>query len=111
MLQKRIVQQLLQKHLHIRGENLLLTARKQGVLETPPHTWRKLNVLSLSRMNLRNTSTYVEKIRTGGYMSVKIQKHLHIRGENLRCCTIPLQEWETPPHTWRKFVCLHRQSP
>ena len=46
MLQKRIVQQLLQKHLHIRGENLLLTARKQGVLETPPHTWRKFMLRS-----------------------------------------------------------------
>ncbi len=49
-----------------------------------------------------NTSTYVEKIHTAKGALGFQQKHLHIRGENLRQLSNRHPRRETPPHTWRK---------
>ena len=51
----------------------------------------------------RNTSTYVEKIQQGQDLLTLLQKHLHIRGENVHLPLAVLKNQETPPHTWRKF--------
>ena len=93
------------KHLHIRGENVVAVTDEPQILETPPHTWRKYVQDFKEAQNLRNTSTYVEKIKYKGVKIRFFQKHLHIRGENL---FEPLRDMgveETPPHTWRKS-CL-----
>ena len=90
--------------------------------ETPPHTWRKYDLVFFSRRRGRNTSTYVEKIRFRPSMHaclwkhlhirgensllfsriVTIEKHLHIRGENFKTLIDYFRLAETPPHTWRK---------
>ena len=70
------------KHLHIRGENSLTSARLLLLSETPPHTWRKFDVFDITLKHFRNTSTYVEKLRFRSCFYEIFRKHLHIRGEN-----------------------------
>ena len=94
------------KHLHIRGENFFSAFIFPFQTETPPHTWRKFLSRTLDENFLRNTSTYVEKIYKKRRSSSIRQKHLHIRGENLKLDRVPIAVLETPPHTWRKFFSL-----
>ncbi len=49
------------KHLHGRGEDLLLIILIIQLIETPPRTWRRLSVRLLRSHMVRNTSTDVEK--------------------------------------------------
>ena len=49
------------KHLHMRGENLLLTVIMNQVSETSPHAWRKLEAQEDTISKLGNISTCVEK--------------------------------------------------
>ena len=54
-------------------------------------------------LNVRITSTYVEKTIAGNIQLVSYKDHLHIRGENARH-----NLWNgilegSPPHTWRKL--------
>ncbi len=51
-----------QKHLHVRGENFEINFVRFALSETPPHTWRKYSRKVTPPENVRNTSTYVEKI-------------------------------------------------
>ena len=51
-----------QKHLHIRGENQNSKRSNTCITETPPHTWRKSGYSAKKKDEMRNTSTYVEKI-------------------------------------------------
>ena len=52
-----------QDHLHIRGENLTRMSIHSTLSGSPPHTWRKLVLLSYRQKEHRITSTYVEKTR------------------------------------------------
>ena len=91
-----------EKHLHIRGENLVLTGGPLVNKETPPHTWRKWISRSKLTGNHGNTSTYVEKMFEPGSATNSLWKHLHIRGENPITHPTRRRIIETPPHTWRK---------
>ena len=91
------------KHLHIRGENSRTTMRRAWIRETPPHTWRKSRRAAAFRNEVRNTSTYVEKIKIQTSALSVLWKHLHIRGENLTSIAVSTGVTETPPHTWRKL--------
>ena len=51
----------------------------------------------------RNTSIYMEKISKNIFLGQGQQKHLHVRGENERENPDDSIDYETPPHTWRKF--------
>ena len=90
------------KHLHIRGENANQRLPEALKSETPPHTWRKSHIVKNGTNLSRNTSTYVEKICSANCFCTLLGKHLHIRGENFRAYNLIYNEWETPPHTWRK---------
>ena len=71
-----------QDHLHIRGENgngATANMIKQG---SPPHTWRKPELVSVSQVAFRITSTYVEKTLGAMLLNMLLEDHLHIRGEN-----------------------------
>ena len=70
-----------EKHLHVRGEDRHAVASADDLKETPPRTWRRLNLgvigpggsetpprtwrrpmsKAMCLSNVRNTSTYVEK--------------------------------------------------
>ena len=91
------------KHLHIRGENALGIIEKRCCVETPPHTWRKSPIRTSTTGDIRNTSTYVEKIDSPEFANLSTGKHLHIRGENASLTLIGVISLETPPHTWRKY--------
>ena len=98
----KLEHQVLQDHLHIRGENKFIitivfsnkgspphTCRKQEficiTLGSPPHTWRKLIQSSVFLQTCRITSTYVEKTQDRFSTLLVSQDHLHIRGENRFC--------------------------
>ena len=93
-----------QKHLHIRGENSIVTLAALMTTETPPHTWRKCCRPISGKWPNGNTSTYVEKIEKGDGPDDISKKHLHIRGENDDVGAAIGDEAETPPHTWRKSI-------
>lgn len=50
-------------HLHIRGENMWRDQDKKNEAGSPPHTWRKLDMIRGLMDADRITSTYVEKTR------------------------------------------------
>ena len=72
----------LQKHLHVRGEDLPPPVRETLFIETPPRTWRRRENLHRLGFTLRNTSTYVEKTDSSVGISADDEKHLHVRGED-----------------------------
>ena len=91
------------KHLHARGENLVLVEILLIVEETPPRTWRKPAPCVSTDRRRGNTSTHVEKTHFHAVGVSSCEKHLHARGENqLRWRRERLIE-ETPPRTWRKL--------
>ena len=63
----KLEHQVLQDHLHIRGENKLIIYIWFSNIGSPPHTWRKPVLQALSCTRPRITSTYVEK--TSYYLS------------------------------------------
>ena len=72
------------KHLRLRGENRMAAIRNRQFWETPPLTRRKLFSLAALLGKLRNTSAYAEKTQTS-YRHVQYpEKHLRLRGENIR---------------------------
>ena len=90
------------KHLHARGENVDRVVLPPRVEETPPRTWRKLICVVLSRSNIGNTSTHVEKTVQKRLRANVREKHLHARGENGGGSMPFITKLETPPRTWRK---------
>ena len=68
---------------------------------SPPHTWRTLKFSLLNRWNFGITSTYVENTSKSEPCTVRIEDHLHIRGEHSRPTRKSRQERGSPPHTWR----------
>ena len=93
-----------QDHLHIRGENLLLTPLIEVQSGSPPHTWRKQYLHAKGMLNSGITSTYVEKTYTRNKVANFFQDHLHIRGENKTSCKKTGIRLGSPPHTWRKLM-------
>ena len=61
--------------------------------------------MAIVSQSLGNTSTYVEKMNRRDSYARPSWKHLHIRGENSVTATTRSTGGETPPHTWRKFLC------
>jgi len=72
----------IEKHLHMRGENIGMTIFFAWGRETPPHAWRKLPYICEATTTRRNTSTCVEKTYNVLIASIDTRKHLHMRGEN-----------------------------
>ena len=72
----------MQKHPHLRGENL--TKRRLSVehLETSPPTWGKPSVNVEQVLIGGNIPTYVGKTWDEANGRVRIPKHPHLRGEN-----------------------------
>ena len=100
-------------HLHTRGEYSHLQLRQLNQSGSPPHSWRIPTMHSSSLIPYRITSTLVEN--TSCYLGsiIRVQDHLHTRGEY----PIILHQLETligsPPHSWRipcnrdfKFIIL-----
>ena len=94
----------LKKHLHGRGEDLLLREWPHIARETPPRTWRRPQESWVELPTVRNTSTDVEKTYVSPIDGYGGKKHLHGRGEDN---VVPRSVYwieETPPRTWRRPV-------
>ena len=75
-------QQYGKKHLHERGEDLLMKCENLAVLETPPRAWRRLPLSATGAHGAGNTSTSVEKTILKTDHTNTEKKHLHERGED-----------------------------
>ena len=92
-----------QKHLHVRGEDSEKIQRPALIKETPPRAWRRFKISEIFRNHVRNTSTCVEKILFCIRPINHLEKHLHVRGEDLNEADWDASEEETPPRAWRRY--------
>ena len=72
----------LEKHLRLRGENLLVLFFLCSYTETPPLARRKLEGFVLCFNRHRNTSACAEKTSCPSPRTTAWKKHLRLRGEN-----------------------------
>ena len=72
----------IEKHLHGRGEDISVLLMVLSYGETPPRTWRRLDLSVDLLFDCRNTSTDVEKTNSWTLESRSLWKHLHGRGED-----------------------------
>jgi len=70
------------KHLHGRGEDLIIIIHRAVIIETPPRAWRRRKAGWRNEYRDRNTSTGVEKTVSQGDELPAKWKHLHGRGED-----------------------------
>ena len=99
-----IIYMFFKKHLHMRGEDTTIFGFGLSLLETPPHAWRRQHHFEFKCWNLGNTSTCVEKTLLLVAFVFYLQKHLHMRGEDLRILHLTVLQLETPPHAWRRLT-------
>ncbi len=92
------------KHLHMRGEDNPAAWLGNLDQETPPHAWRRPDLIVVYKVVYRNTSTCVEKTRCWRPVMNGLEKHLHMRGEDTHTAAMEEQPLETPPHAWRRHV-------
>ena len=90
------------KHLHVCGENLLRRLSCAELYETPPRVWRKLRHSAQRDAHAGNTSTCVEKTFFRFWRARRLEKHLHVCGENAFLILFFVLSIETPPRVWRK---------
>ena len=88
-------------HFHIRGEYTCNAKRWGKKLGSSPHTWRILLHFTLVKMGRRIISTYVENTTVFNSSKLRIEDHLHIRGEYVNCLIIREHPIGSSPHTWR----------
>ncbi len=90
----------LQKHPHVRGEDLRHQPKQIWPGETPPRAWGRRIDFFTSSSPSRNTPTCVGKTITHFPASSLTGKHPHVRGEDQRCADCQEEEEETPPRAW-----------
>ena len=90
------------KHLRLRGENRSLERLSLDCRETPPLARRKLGLSKQIPFPGGNTSACAEKTESNLFKFRRNQKHLRLRGENLRKVVLRLFQVETPPLARRK---------
>ena len=89
-----------QKHPHGRGEDSILCRQSGTAMETPPRTWGRRSISSLSTLALGNTPTDVGKTMTIWSWSTAGWKPPHGRGEDDTSGSTWMISPETPPRTW-----------
>ena len=85
------------KHPRLRGENLIGFGRMRNLLETPPLTRGKHRKTSIANDDAGNTPAYAGKTRLAPLLSLDVQKHPRLRGENRTDRRSRQLELETPP--------------
>ena len=73
---------IMQKHPHVRGEDLDAAWYSVQTLETPPRAWGRQRPMMLKIAVSRNTPTCVGKTNQSVIQLFKVQKHPHVRGED-----------------------------
>ena len=71
------------KHPHVRGEDKIEASREGLSLETPPRAWGRPRNLVRGCFQQRNTPTCVGKTIGNAVIVGTVEKHPHVRGEDL----------------------------
>ncbi len=93
----------LQKHPHVRGEDLRHQPKQIWPGETPPRAWGRRIDFFTSSSPSRNTPTCVGKTITHFPASSLTGKHPHVRGEDRRARRYCHPPAETPPRAWGRL--------
>ncbi len=97
----------LQKHPHVRGEDLRHQPKQIWPGETPPRAWGRRIDFFTSSSPSRNTPTCVGKTITHFPASSLTGKHPHVRGEDRRARRYCHPPAETPPRAWGRPYQQH----
>ncbi len=84
----------------MRGEDLFHLFLNPRKAETPPRAWGRPMLLDLTFFILRNTPTCVGKTIAWIEGDPTVEKHPHVRGEDLSLQLHTLHHQETPPRAW-----------
>ena len=79
---------ILEKHPHVRGEDVVFSPATNRAKETPPRAWGRQAGLLLPYRPERNTPTCVGKTPPSGTSAMTAEKHPHVRGEDASITTI-----------------------
>ncbi len=103
----------LQKHPHVRGEDLRHQPKQIWPGETPPRAWGRRIDFFTSSSPSRNTPTCVGKTITHFPASSLTGKHPHVRGEDRRARRYCHPPAETPPRAWGRLTThsIRQQKP
>ena len=93
----------MEKHPHVRGEDLNTTRNVSRWKETPPRAWGRQEFIKEDEMSNRNTPTCVGKTGTWHQKTRKGRKHPHVRGEDRGAGNYNLTILETPPRAWGRL--------
>ncbi len=99
----------LQKHPHVRGEDLRHQPKQIWPGETPPRAWGRRIDFFTSSSPSRNTPTCVGKTITHFPASSLTGKHPHVRGEDKESFLHHTPTSETPPRAWGRRFKLQKQ--
>ena len=91
-----------EKHLHMRGADLVAIVWPPTNGETSPHAWSRFSGWWRSRTMDRNISTCVEQMTKRRRRSSWRQKHLHMRGADIMSGISRVAVRETSPHAWSR---------
>ena len=97
------VRQERKKHPHGRGEDPCGTALSFTLPETPPRAWGRRNVRIRNSRKNRNTPTGVGKTNFIPFLTGKLRKHPHGRGEDAYGVSAGAKHGETPPRAWGRL--------
>ena len=97
----------MQKHPHVRGEDLDAAWYSVQTLETPPRAWGRQRPMMLKISVSRNTPTCVGKTEGNYYANDMLEKHPHVRGEDVVVQSDCKATTETPPRAWGRLT--HKQ--
>ncbi len=103
----------LEKHPHVRGEDVMELTKDRNGVETPPRAWGRLEWFVSNTVHKRNTPTCVGKTKRVFYTTLPHQKHPHVRGEDGLSYRNRLIEAETPPRAWGRLTThsIRQQKP
>ena len=94
----------LEKHPHVRGEDISKKSIDDTHRETPPRAWGRHMDGDASLDDWRNTPTCVGKTRHSSSRGGKHWKHPHVRGEDISKKSIDDTHRETPPRAWGRHM-------
>ena len=99
-----LVKQTAGKHPHVRGEDAYPHNKVSSYLETPPRAWGRPAVLNHAHLEGGNTPTCVGKTVRHADISLRVEKHPHVRGEDFHMSSQGSGTWETPPRAWGRHA-------
>ncbi len=96
----------LEKHPHVRGEDVSTFSPAARHRETPPRAWGRPARQALLSSTRRNTPTCVGKTSAALIVRKKRKKHPHVRGEDVVLAKDGGHTAETPPRAWGRPSAL-----